>query len=36
VVQARWVTLPELDELLATESFVPDSIALVLPFLRGA
>jgi isopentenyldiphosphate isomerase len=35
VVQARFVDLAELDALLATETFCPDSVALALPlFLR--
>lgn len=33
VVEARWVTVDELRELLATEAFVPDSIALLGPHL---
>jgi isopentenyldiphosphate isomerase len=34
VVQARFVTLDELDALLATEPFCPDSVQLALPYLR--
>jgi 8-oxo-dGTP pyrophosphatase MutT (NUDIX family) len=34
VVQARFVDLAELDRLLATERFCPDSVALALPQLR--
>ncbi len=34
VVEARWVTRPELDEMMATEPFVPDVIAVVVPHLR--
>lgn len=34
VVDARWVALGELDELLASEQFCPDSVALVLPLVR--
>lgn len=32
--EVRWVDRDELDELLATESFVPDNLALLLPLLR--
>lgn len=34
VVDARWVTEGELDRLLSTEAFCPDSLALVLPLIR--
>jgi len=34
VVEARFVTLDQLADLLATQPFVPDSRAMVLPFLR--
>jgi len=34
VVEARFVTLAELSELLAAQPFVPDSRAIVLPLLR--
>jgi len=34
VVEARFVTLVELADLLASQPFVPDSRAIVLPFLR--
>jgi 8-oxo-dGTP pyrophosphatase MutT (NUDIX family) len=34
VVEARFVTFAELDELLASEPFCPDSVALALPRLR--
>ena len=33
VAEVRWVTRAELDHLLATESFVPDNVALMLPLL---
>ncbi|CAB4544109.1 unannotated protein [freshwater metagenome] len=33
IAEVRWVTRSELDRLLATETFVPDSIALLLPLL---
>jgi isopentenyldiphosphate isomerase len=33
VVEARWVDRAELDHLLATEWFLPDSLALLLPLL---
>ena len=33
VVEARWVTLRELAELVTTEEFVPDSLAVVLPLV---
>jgi isopentenyldiphosphate isomerase len=33
VVAARWVTVDELRHLVATEPFVPDSVALVLPLV---
>ena len=35
VVAARWVTWPELQDILATEPFCPDSVALVLPRVTG-
>lgn len=35
VVDARWVTWEELARLLATETFVPDVIALVVPHIIG-
>jgi isopentenyldiphosphate isomerase len=35
VVQARFVTFDELDELLASVPFCEDSVELALPFLRG-
>lgn len=34
VVEARWVTPAELDDMRAEVAFVPDSVALVLPLLR--
>jgi 8-oxo-dGTP pyrophosphatase MutT (NUDIX family) len=34
VVQARFVTLTELDALLETDTFCPDSVDLALPLLR--
>jgi 8-oxo-dGTP pyrophosphatase MutT (NUDIX family) len=34
VVQARFVTLAELDQLLVTEPFCPDSVDLALPYYR--
>lgn len=34
VVEARFVTLADLADLLATQPFVPDSRAIVLPLLR--
>ena len=33
VVEARWVTLRDLAELVTTEEFVPDSLAVVLPLV---
>ena len=36
VVQARFVTLAELDELLTRESFCPDSVDVALPLLIRA
>ncbi|MFT3852318.1 MAG: NUDIX domain-containing protein [Ilumatobacteraceae bacterium] len=33
VVEVRWVDRAGLDELMATATFVPDSIAMLLPFL---
>jgi len=33
VVETRWVDAAALADLLATESFVPDSLALLLPLL---
>lgn len=36
VVQARFVDGDELDALLRSESFCPDSVELALPFLRNA
>jgi isopentenyldiphosphate isomerase len=35
VVEARWVDQAELAHLLATERFLPDSLALLLPLLEG-
>jgi ADP-ribose pyrophosphatase YjhB (NUDIX family) len=35
VVEARWVDRAELAQLLATERFLPDSLALLLPLLEG-
>jgi 8-oxo-dGTP pyrophosphatase MutT (NUDIX family) len=34
IVEAQWVTADELDELLTRESFLPDSLAGLLPRLR--
>ena len=34
VSEVRWVTFAELDEMRATLSFLPDSMALLLPLLR--
>jgi isopentenyldiphosphate isomerase len=34
IAEARWVTFAELDTVLATYSFLPDSLALLLPLLR--
>jgi isopentenyldiphosphate isomerase len=36
VAAARWVSPAELTALLTTEEFVPDSVALVLPFVGSA
>ena len=36
VVDARWVSVDELRELVARESFVPDSLTLVLPLVLSA
>ena len=36
VVQARFVTLAELDALVEVESFCPDSLDVALPLLRSA
>jgi isopentenyldiphosphate isomerase len=33
ITEARWVTFAELDTMRATHSFLPDSIALLLPLL---
>lgn len=33
IAEVRWVTRPELEALLATEAFVPDSLAILLPLL---
>ena len=33
VVEARWVTFTELESILATHRFLPDSLALLLPLL---
>jgi isopentenyldiphosphate isomerase len=33
VLEARWVTFADLDEMRARHSFLPDSIALLLPLL---
>lgn len=33
IAEVRWVTRAELDALLATERFVPDNLALLLPLL---
>lgn len=35
IAEVRWVTADDLDELLATERFVPDNMALLLPLLRA-
>ena len=35
IEEVRWVDRPELETLLATESFVPDNMALLLPLLRA-
>lgn len=34
VIQAQWVSLDDLAALIAERSFLPDSVALLLPFLR--
>jgi isopentenyldiphosphate isomerase len=34
VAEARWVTFDELDVMMATHRFLPDSIALLLPLIR--
>ena len=34
VAETRWVTFDELDEMLSTHRFLPDSIALLLPLIR--
>jgi isopentenyldiphosphate isomerase len=34
VSEARWVTFAELDSMRATHSFLPDSLAVLLPLLR--
>ena len=33
IAEVRWVTRPELEALMATEAFVPDSLAILLPLL---
>lgn len=33
IAEVRWVTRPELEALLATEAFVPDTLAILLPLL---
>ena len=33
IAEVRWVTRAELAELMATEAFVPDNVALLLPLL---
>lgn len=35
IEEVRWVDRNELDALLASESFVPDNLALLLPLLRA-
>ncbi len=35
VAEARWVTFDDLDTMLATHQFLPDSITLLLPLLRS-
>jgi isopentenyldiphosphate isomerase len=35
VVEARWVTAAELDEMIGRERFLPDSLAVLLPLLRS-
>lgn len=35
VAEARWVDFDELDHMVATLAFVPDSVALALPHLAG-
>lgn len=34
VIHAEWVALDDLDALIAARSFLPDSVALLLPLLR--
>ncbi len=34
VTETRWVTFDELDAMLATHRFLPDSLALLLPLIR--
>jgi isopentenyldiphosphate isomerase len=34
IAEVRWVNRDELDQLMATEPFVPDNIALMLPLLH--
>ena len=34
VVEVRWVTFAELDDAASPTTFVPDSIALLLPLIR--
>ena len=36
VVEARWVTIAELTEMVRTEEFVADSLAVVLPLIDGS
>jgi isopentenyldiphosphate isomerase len=33
VIESRWVTFAELDEMLTTHRFLPDSIAMLLPLI---
>ena len=35
IAEVRWATRSELDDLLRTERFVPDNVALLLPLLEG-
>ena len=35
IVEARWVTVAELEVMRATNRFLPDSIALLLPLISG-
>jgi 8-oxo-dGTP pyrophosphatase MutT (NUDIX family) len=35
IVEARWVTFAELEAMRATNRFLPDGIALLLPLLSG-